>query len=174
LQDRTGSSPRPTCAGAGASVCRVSSEPPRAVNVRPIVKSIAVLAAFHDGYYSTVATVIPLFMVLLVFQTRVLLVRPHAGGRIRTAVELISMPLFVVLFVAAEWLALVALRNGHDPAHWKREVISLALIFQLAAILIMGLAIVLSPVIGQYTWYPNMQERIEGTDDPQPREREVG
>jgi len=121
---------------------------------------IAVTGSFREGYYATAATVIPLFMFLIVFEFRALTVRPHVGGKLYTVViELIPMPLFVVLFVFAEWTCFVALRNGRDPAHWRRELLRLAIDFQLFAILVMGLLVVLRPVIGQRTWFPDMRER---------------
>jgi hypothetical protein len=119
-----------------------------------------VLAAFHESYYSTAATVIPLFMFLIVFETRVLNVRPKLGGKLYTVVmELIPMPLFVALFVFAEWTCFVALRDGRDPVHWRRELLRLAIDFQLLAILLMGVLVVLSPITRRRTWFPAMKER---------------
>jgi hypothetical protein len=126
-----------------------------------------VLAAFHESYYATAATVIPRFMFLIVFETRVLNVRPKLGGKLYTVVmELIPMPLFVVLFVFAEWTCFVALRDGHDPAHWRRELLRLAIDLQLLAILSMGVLVVLSPITGRRTWFPAMKERGRKDDAP--------
>jgi hypothetical protein len=124
-----------------------------------------VLATFYESYYSTAATVIPLFMFLIVFETRALNVRPNVGRRLYTLVmELIPMPLLVVLFVFAEWTCFVALRDGRDPAHWRRELLRLAIDFQLVAILLMGLLVVLSPITGRHTWFPAMRERGKKDD----------
>jgi hypothetical protein len=126
-----------------------------------------VVATFHESYYSTAATVIPLFLFLIVFETRSLNVRPHKGGRLFTLfMELIPMPLLVALFVSGEWVAIVALRDGRDPAHWKRELLRVTIDVQLGAILLMGVLIVLSPITGGRTWFPAMRpDRKRGGEE---------
>jgi hypothetical protein len=118
------------------------------------------VAAYHETYYATVATVIPLFMILGIFEYRVLVVRPDLPKPL-VLVETILMPLLVAIFVGGEACALEALKRGSEAVQWKDDVIILAIAFQLVTIFLMGVTLVLNPLIGRRSWFPNM------VDDPQ-------
>ena len=102
------------------------------------------LATFHEGYYSTAATVIPLFMFLIVFERRLLTV-DLTRGRWFSLMEVVAMPLLVVVFIGGEWSALAALKHRHASA-LEDQLVTLTFFSQLFMLLVVGIGVVLGPM----------------------------
>jgi hypothetical protein len=103
------------------------------------------LAVFRDTYYATAATVIPLFMFLIVFERRLLTV-DLSRGRWYSTFEVATMPLFVLLFIGGEWSALAALKHGHASG-LEDGLVTLTFASELAALLLLGIGVVLAPAL---------------------------
>jgi hypothetical protein len=92
----------------------------------------------HEGFYATAAGVIPLFLILLVFQTREYRVGTAEGWR---------RPLYTVLFGAdivfvglAEIVAMYALFRLEDRP-WERDFVFLALVGLTSTVVIAALKV---------------------------------
>ena len=90
----------------------------------------------HEAFYETAAAVIPLFLILLVFQTREYRVGAAEGWR---------RPVYAVLFGAdivfagvAEVVAMFALFRLQDRT-WERDVVFLALVGLTVTVVFAGL-----------------------------------
>jgi hypothetical protein len=92
----------------------------------------------HEAFYATAAGVIPLFLILLVFQTREYRVGAAEGWR---------RPVYAVLFGAdivfagvAEIVAMLALFRLRDRT-WERDVVFLAVAGLTGVVVIAGLKV---------------------------------
>jgi hypothetical protein len=92
----------------------------------------------HEAFYATAAGVIPLFLILLVFQTREYRVGAAEGWR---------RPIYTVLFGAdivfvgfAEIVAIFALFRLQDRP-WERDIVFLALVGLTSTVVIAALRV---------------------------------
>jgi hypothetical protein len=125
-----------------------------------------VLATFHESYYATAATVIPLFLFLIVFERRLLTVKLDTRMGWFSVMDVVAMPLFVVLFVVGEWSALDALRVGH-ASRFRELLVEATIIFQLWTIMLVGLGIVLRPALVEGgRWALRVRQKRAGPPEP--------
>ena len=90
----------------------------------------------HEAFYATAAGVIPLFLILLVFQTREY--RYAAAEGWRRPVYAILLGADIVFAGFAEIVAMFALFRLHDRS-WERDVVFLALAGLTVVVVIAGL-----------------------------------
>jgi hypothetical protein len=90
----------------------------------------------HEAFYETAAAVIPLFLILLVFQTREYRFGAAEGWRRPLYAILVGADLVFAGF--AEIVALFALFRLHDGS-WERDVVFLAVAGLTGVVVIAGL-----------------------------------
>ena len=90
----------------------------------------------HEAFYETAAAVIPLFLILLVFQTREYRVGAAEGWRRPVYATLVGADIIFAGF--AEIVAMFALFRLHDRA-WERDVVFLALVGLTVTVVFAGL-----------------------------------
>ena len=90
----------------------------------------------HVAFYATAAGVIPLFLILLVFQTREYRFAATEGWRRPVYATLLGADIVFAGF--AEIVAMFALFRLHDRA-WERDVVFLALAGLTVVVVIAGL-----------------------------------
>jgi hypothetical protein len=90
----------------------------------------------HEAFYETAAAVIPLFLILLVFQTREY--RFGAAEGWRRPVYAILTGADIIFAGFAEIVAVYALFRLHDGS-WERDIVFLALVGLVVTVVIAGL-----------------------------------
>jgi hypothetical protein len=93
----------------------------------------------HEAYYATTAQVIPILLLVTVFELRQWTVEP--GNRLRTVFSSTVAIVAVLGAIAAEYGALNALRTGNDPA-WRRALIDWVILVQLITIWLAALPVI--------------------------------
>jgi hypothetical protein len=90
----------------------------------------------HEAFYETAAAVIPLFLILLVFQTREYRIGAAEGWRRPAYAILLGADIIFVGF--AEIVSVYALFRLHDGS-WERDVVFLALVGLTVTVVFAGL-----------------------------------
>ena len=90
----------------------------------------------HEAFYATAAGVIPLFLILLVFQTREYRVGAAEGWRRRVYAALFGGDIIFAGF--AEIVAVYALFRLHDGT-WERDLVFLAVLGLTVTVVLAGL-----------------------------------